>query len=350
MVLVINPGSTTTKLGLYRGLEQIAAEAWDHTKEELRQFRHVYDQLSYRLKFVEQFLSAQKPDLELVIGRGGLLHPLAGGVYRINAAMLQDLKNAIYGEHASNLGALLAHDIAHRYGCEAYIADPVVVDEMIPQARVSGIPDIERKSIFHALNQRYAARLAAERLGISYEHSCMIVAHLGGGISVGAHRQGRVIDVNNALDGEGPFSCERSGGLPVGDLVRLALFGSYTYDELQRRITGEGGLFAYWKSRDGRLWEKAVQAGDEEARFLLEAMTYQISKEIASHLAVLEGRVDAIVLTGALARFTLLVQMITSRVSTIAPVIVIPGDGEMQSLAENAYAVLNGSREVKEYE
>lgn len=352
LVLAINPGSTTTKLALFRAFEEIAVENNDHSVEELSRFETVYGQLKFRLALVESFLNTHgvhPGDLAAAMGRGGLLHPLPGGVYRVGDAMLRDLRMAVYGEHACNLGAPLAHAVALRYGCGAFIADPVVVDEMIDEARVSGMPEIERKSIFHALNQKYAARQAASLLGKRYEETRLIVAHLGGGVSVGSHRYGRVIDVNNALDGEGPFTPERSGGLPAGDLVRLSLSGKYTYDELRKRITGSGGLYAYWGSRDVRKLVEASEGGDAKALWILRSMVHQISKEIASHLAVLEGKVDAVVLTGGMANNAHMMEMIKSRVQTIAPVVVIPGEGEMVSLAENANAVLNGNREVMDY-
>jgi len=352
LILAINPGSTTTKLALYRGMEEVALRNLDHTVEELAPFANVADQLEYRLELTRVFLREQDlrvGSLAAVMGRGGLLHPLESGVYRVDTRMKEDLLKATYGEHACNLGALLADRIAVEYACPAYIADPVVVDEMIDEARISGIPDIQRKSIFHALNQKYAARETAAMLGRPYEELCMIVAHLGGGVSVASHRYGKVIDVNNALDGEGPFSPERSGGLPAGDLIRLVLSGTYTYPQLRKRITGGGGLYAYWGSRDLRQLERRIADGDTQAAFYLRAMVYQISKEIASHGAVLAGNVDVIVLTGGMAWYGLLVDMVKERVGYLAPIHVIPGEREMLSLAENAHAVIMGTREIKEY-
>jgi butyrate kinase len=352
LVLAINPGSTSTKLALYARLEQVAMQNFDHTVESLAIFGSVAGQLEHRLACVDVFLAEQHVNpgaLAAVMGRGGLLHPLKSGVYRVNAAMKADVQAARYGEHACNLGALMADHVATRYGCPAYIADPVVVDEMADVARVSGMPDIERKSIFHALNHKFSARETAARLGRPYEELRLIVAHLGGGVSVASHEYGKVVDVNNALDGEGPFTPERSGGLPAGDLVRLALSGTYSYEQLRKRITGAGGLYAYWGSRDMRDLERKVAGGDGTALFYLQAMVYQISKEIASHAAVLEGRIDAIVLTGGMAHYSLMVDMIRQRVGFLAPVFIIPGEREMLSLAENAHAVLTGQREVMEY-
>ncbi|MDD3943007.1 MAG: butyrate kinase [Sphaerochaetaceae bacterium] len=353
MILAINPGSTTTKLALFDHGGQISAVSLEHTVEELAVYGSVQGQFLYRRDLVIRFLQENRVQpgmLHLAMGRGGLLHPLVGGVYRVGPSMLQDLQMATYGEHACNLGAPLADAIAKRYGCEAMIADPVVVDEMIEEARISGMPDIVRKSIFHALNHKYVARQAARRLGKPYDQCRLVVAHLGGGISVGSHLEGRVVDVNNALDGEGPFTCERSGGLPAGDLVRLALSGTYTYEHLRKRITGSGGLFAYIGSRDVKELAERAQQGDRKAEFWIGAMVYRIAKEIASHFAVLEGRVDAVVLTGGMAHNARMMDMITRRVGFMAPVIIIPGEGEMLSLAENAWAVLDGLREVMEYE
>lgn len=352
MILAINPGSTSTKLALFDNGQPLVIEDFEHSYESLAHFGSIINQFPHRLDIIERFLEThaiKEPMLKAVMGRGGLLHPLQGGVYHVTEAMLTDLKEARYGEHACNLGALLADAVARRCNCPAYIADPVVVDEMIEEARFSGMPEIQRKSIFHALNQKFAAREVALRIGRRYEELRMIVAHLGGGISVGSHRYGKVIDVNNALDGEGPFTPERSGGLPAGDLLRLAYSGTFTREQLAKKILGNGGLYAYWGSRDMRKLEKAVEDGDSNALLYLKAMVYQIAKEIASHGAVLEGKVDAVVLTGGLAKYGFMMELIEQRISYLAPVFIIPGEREMLSLAENAFAVLNGEREVYEY-
>lgn len=353
VVLAINPGSTTTKLALFEDGREIGKRTHDHPVEQLAAYGSVYGQFSFRRDLVIAFLSEHgihPGDIAIAMGRGGLLHPLPGGVYHVGPAMLRDLQFATYGEHACNLGAPLADAIAKRYGCVALIADPVVVDEMIEEARISGMPDIPRKSIFHALNHKYVARLAARQLGKRYEEARLVVAHLGGGISVASHCCGRVIDVNNALDGEGPFTPERSGGLPAGDLVRLALSGTYTFEQLRKRITGSGGLFAYLGTRDVKTLAAQAEQGDQQARFWIGALVYQISKEIAAQFAVLEGKVDAVVLTGGMAHNAGMMEMIGTRVGFLAPLVVIPGEGEMQSLAENAYAVLDQLREVMDYE
>jgi butyrate kinase len=353
LVLAINPGSTTTKLALFSDMTETAQVCHDHDAEQLTKFRTVFEQFTFRRNLIISFLAEHKiqpGDLAMAMGRGGLLHPLPSGVYRVGHAMLRDLQSCVYGEHASNLGAPLADAIAKRFGCEAMIADPVVVDEMIPEARISGLPDIERKSIFHALNHKYVARKAAAQLGRRYEDVRLIVAHLGGGISVGAHFEGRVVDVNNALDGEGPFTPERSGGLPVGDLVKLVRSGTYTYPQLRKLITGNGGLFAYLGTRDVKELAEKARTGDDEASFWIRALLHQVCKEIASHFAVLEGKVDAIVLTGGIAKNDMMMGMVDKKLGAMAPIIIVPGEGEMQSLAENAYAVLAGEREVMDYE
>jgi butyrate kinase len=309
-------------------------------------------QREYRRTLIEEFLAHNLTGtLDIIMGRGGLLHPLSGGVYEINEQMLGDLESARYGEHASNLGALLAFDLAASRGCPAYIADPVVVDEMDELARITGLPEFKRKSIFHALNQRIAAREAARQLGTHYEACTLIVAHLGGGISVGAHRAGRVVDVNNALDGEGPFSPERSGTLPAGDLVRYCFAGNMDMKTITRRISGEGGFVAFFGTSDMRYIEKQCIENPEGLEALyLKAMIYQIAKEIGALTAALKGRVDAVVLTGGMANSLLITSMITESVSFIAQVLVIPGEREMLSLAENGSAVYDGKRGVLRYE
>ncbi len=353
LTLVINPGSTTTKIAVYEGLEERTSRVIEHDRDELSAFPTVHAQLDYRFSLLQEWLGeAGYPinGFSIIMGRGGLLHPVAGGVYNITEDMLTDLANARYGEHSSNLGAPLAHRAAGMAGCRAYIADPVVVDELIGEARVSGIPEIERRSIFHALNQKIAAREVCRELGKPYGSSRLIVAHLGGGISIGAHEDGRIIDVNNALDGEGPFSPERSGTLPAGDLVRLALSGTFSSEGLQKRICGNGGLAAYLGTSDVRAICEHALTGDGDSAFYLRAMIYQVSKEISSLAAVLLGDVDAVVLTGGLAHSDLIVEQLKARVSFIAPVHVIPGEREMFSLAENALAVYNGEREARSYE
>ncbi len=348
-ILVLNPGSTSTKVALYEEEEETAARTLTHATESLAQFSGVIDQEPFRAKIVEEFvdreLSADRCDA--VIGRGGLLKPLVSGVYRVSPAMLDDLRSCTYGEHASNLGAILARRLAERWNCEAFIADPVVVDEMDPESRLSGIPEISRRSIFHALNQKSAAREVARNTGTPYEELNLIVAHLGGGISVGAHHAGRVIDVNNALDGDGPFSPERAGGLPVAQVVDLAQ--TMPVEQFKRHLVGTGGLVAYCGTNNLQEVCERAQDGDETCRRTIDAMVLQIGQEIAKHGATLFGSVDGIVLTGGMAHDERVVDDIRERVAYLGPVYVIPGERELLSLARAALSALRREVPVREY-
>lgn len=343
-LLIINTGSTSTRLALYSDTQAIATRHIDHSQADLATER-IIDQLPLRQRAVETFIQDQTiaiAGLAAIVARGGLLRPMPGGCYEISRIMVDELRRAAYGEHGSNLSALLARPIAAKAGCPAYIVDPVVTDELQPLARYSGLPELPRRSIFHALNHKAVARRVAQELGKDYEASRMIVAHLGGGISVGAHCLGRVIDVSNALDGEGPFSPERSGGLPAGSLLRLCFEGGYSRQELERKITGRGGLVAYLGTSDVRQVMSRIESGDEPACRALEAMAYQVAKEIGAMATVLAGDVEAIVLTGGLTHCELLVEEICKRVMYIAPVRVLVGEDEMDALAQGALRVLNG--------
>ncbi len=351
-ILAINPGSTSTKLSLFQGEQEVGSVQLPHAVEDLRGFARIMDQLPLRARAVEAFLAERGEEaahLDAAVGRGGLLRPLESGVYAVDEAMLCDLESARYGEHASNLGAPLAWNVASRAGCPAFIADPVVVDEMDDVARLSGMPEIERRSVFHALNQKSAAREVAARLGRPYEECRFIVAHLGGGISVGAHAGGRVVDVNNALDGDGPFAPERSGGVPIGALVDLLESGRARFGELRSRIVGRGGLVAYCGTNSLKEAQEAADRGDRRACLAIEAMAYQVAKEVAMHGATLAGRVDRIILTGGMARDERFVRRIAERVSFLAPVEVVPGEREMLSLARNCLAVLTGAMQPHRY-
>lgn len=351
-LLVINPGSTSTKISWFAGDAERCAETLSHSAEELARFPSIAAQAPFRREAIDRFLSSNELDpatLSAVVARGGLLHPLEGGVYAVNDAMVADLESGEYGRHASNLGGILARAIADSVGCTAFIADPVVVDELDDVARLSGLPGLPRRSIFHALNQKSAAREACRRLGRSYESSNLIVAHMGGGVSVGAHRAGRVVDVNNALDGEGPFSPERAGTLPAGQLVDLVVAGRHTGAEVRRMITGAGGVVAYAGTNDVRELVARATQGDGSASLVLRAMCYQIAREIASHGATLAGSVDAVVLTGGMAHNDEVVSQISARVEFLAEVVVIPGEREMISLAAAALGALRGEREVRTY-
>ena len=288
--------------------------------------------------------------LSAVVGRGGLLKPIEGGTYEVTDNMIKDLKVGVLGEHASNLGGILAYEIASKLNIPSYIVDPVVVDEMHEIARISGMPKLKRISIFHALNQKAVARRAAEEMGKPYEDLNFIIAHIGGGVSVGAHKKGKVVDVNNALDGDGPFSPERSGGVPIGDLVKLCYSGEYTHADIKKMIKGKGGLVAYLGTNDGRIVEERIEQGDKEAELVYEAMAYQISKEIGSYATVLKGDVDAIILTGGIAYDKKFIQWIKESVEFLSKVIVYPGEDEMSALAEGGMRVLKGEEVAKIYQ
>ena len=353
MLLIVNPGATSTKVAVFDDSAVVLEKSVKHPLGEMEQYPHIVDQLGYRQERVVAVLHEGKIELKslsAVVGRGGLLKPCKGGTYRVNEAVLRDLRAGVSGEHASNLGGLLAHAIAAPLGIPAFIADPVVVDEIAEVARVSGMPEIERKSIFHALNQKAMARRAAREMGKDYADANFIVAHIGAGASVGAHRRGRVVDVNNTLNGEGPFSPERSGGVPVGDLVALCFSGRHTREEIDKKIVGKGGLMAYLGTNDNAEIVRRIEAGDKRARLIYEAMAYQAAKEIGACAAVLKGEIDAIVLTGGFAHDAAFVELIKERVSFIAPVKVYPGEHEMIALAEAGLRVLRGEEEALEYE
>jgi butyrate kinase len=351
-ILVINPGSTSSKVAVYHDEAEWRGEQLDHPHEEIARYARIAEQYPFRrdavLRFLEE-VGLRPGDLDAVVGRGGMLRPIPSGVYRVNARMLEELRQPGEREHVSNLGALIAHEVAAPAGRPAYIVDPVCVDEFLPIARVSGLPGIERRSLSHALNLRAAARHAAGELGTRYEDVNLVVVHLGGGISVSAHRRGRMVDVNQGLDGTGPFSPERAGGLPVGDVMRMAYSGQYTYDELFRVVTRRGGLLAHLGTNDAREVERRIAAGDDHAHLIYEAMAYQIAKEIGLMATVLCGDVRAVVLTGSLAYSEMLVGWITERVRWIAPVLLFAGEHEMTAMAQGVLRVLRGEEEPKEY-
>jgi butyrate kinase len=358
-LLVINPGSTSTKVAVYEDEQLVSAETLRHSSQEIGAFEHILDQYDFRLQTVLGFLKHGEiplASLSAVVGRGGLLRPIPSGTYRVNEKMLADLRQRNRErEHASNLGALLAYDIAGRAGVPAFIVDPVCVDEFDEIARVSGLPEIERKSLSHALNLKAVARRAARDLNRPYRELNLVVVHLGGGISVAAHRRGRMVDVNQALDGTGPFAPERSGGLPVGDVVRMCFsvppYEEYhlTYEQMFKRIAGQGGLVAHLGTNSTVEVEKRIAAGDNHALLIYEAMAYQIAKEMGAMATVLGGKVDAQVITGSVAYSTMLLDWIRKRVEWIAPVLVYPGEDEMLALAQGALLVLKGHEEAKVY-
>lgn len=358
-IVAVNPGSTSTKLGYFIDEELVCADTIIHDHDELRIFPRICDQVSFRIKAIDEFLQTVNKDLsslDAVVGRGGYLRPVASGTYRINRRMLDDLSTARYGEHASNLGAILAYHLADKLSAGgSYIVDPVVVDEMAPLARFSGHPAIQRRALFHALNQKATARHYARQAGISYQQINCIVAHMGGGTSVGIHQKGRIIDVNNALDGDGAFSAERTGSLPIGELVRRAYErnekGELIHDQagLLRMIAREGGLLAYTGTNDLQEIERRARAGDSESAQVVEAMAYQVSKEIGAGAAVLKGKVNAIILTGGMAHSEWLVDLIRGQVGFIAPLVVIPGGKELEALVEGVIRVHRGEEPALEY-
>ncbi len=387
-LLAINPGSTSTKCALYRETVEVWRKGVAHSSGELARFRRLQDQLEYRSAAVRGGLKEAGISLQgvsAVVGRGGLLKPLQGGVYEVNERMKADLISCRYGTHASNLGALIADALAAEIGVKAYIVDPVVVDELALIARFSGIPEIPRQSIFHALNQKAVARKAARSLGKPYSECALIVAHMGGGISIGVHVDGRVVDVNNALDGDGPFAIERAGTVPAGDWMRWVLSHQHDPQSLQLMLTGKGGLVAYLGTNDFSAIECAARGGLEAlggdvstargaggtvgesatgkeaatgkatldrrlASELVSALCYQVARSIAGLAAYTEGRIDAVILTGGLARSELVVGEITRRVSFLGQVLVFPGENELEALAMGVREVLLGEAEARTYE
>ena len=376
-ILVINPGSTSTKMAVYEDEKPLLLRNITHTAEELAPFDAITEQQDFRRQLVLDELRQSDIPLEFdaVIGRGGLVKPIAGGVYEINQQMLDDtLHGCVMHNHACNLGCLIAHEIAEEINarpsvggspiqpavggspadtaprCRAFIADPGVVDELSPLARISGSPLMPRICIWHALNQRAIARRYARGIGKEYEDLNLIICHLGGGISIAAHEHGRAIDANNALDGEGPFSPERAGSLPAADLIRLCFSGKYNEKQLLKRIAGKAGLNAHLGTNNMREILQRIKEGDEHAKLIVEAMLYHVAKNIAAEAAVLCGNIDAILLTGGMAHSDYIVSELRRRIGFLAPVYTFPGEDEMEALALNALAVLQGKREAKVYE
>lgn len=351
-ILAINPGSTSTKIAVYEDETPLFTEVIHHDAQELAKYTRIFDQYPLRRDAVLSALQRHNvpiTSLHAVVGRGGLLRPIESGTYLVNDRMLADLQAPKEREHASNLGAVIAHEIAVQAGVSAYIVDPVCVDEFDDIARISGLPEIERKSLSHALNMKAMGRRAGKDLGKPYHELNLVIAHMGGGISVSAHRKGRMVDVNQALDGTGPFSPERAGGLPVGDLVRMCYSGKYTYEQMMRKIVGQGGLVAHLGTNNATEVERRILAGDAHARLVYEAMAYQIAKEIGLAATVLYGQVDAIVLTGGLAHSEMLINWIRPRVEWIAPVLIYPGEDELLAMTQGVLRVLRGEEPAKEY-
>ncbi|MDP4161624.1 MAG: butyrate kinase [Bacillota bacterium] len=351
-ILVINPGSTSTKIGVFDNEISVLEKTIRHESEMINSFDNIIDQYEFRKNMILETLDNEGINVSkfsAVCGRGGLLRPIEGGTYSVNEAMLADLRTGYSGQHASNLGGIIAFEIASGLNIPSFIVDPVVVDELDPLARISGFSLIERKSIFHALNQKAVAKRVSKELGKKYSELNLIVTHMGGGITVGVHRNGKVVDVNNGLHGDGPFSPERAGTVPVGDLVTLCFSGEFYREEIMKKLVGQGGLVGYLGTNDAVKVEKMIENGDQEAKLVYDAMAYQVAKEIGAASAALGGKVDAIILTGGLAYGKDFVQTISDRINWIADVIIHPGENELQALAEGALRVLRGEEEVNEY-
>ena len=349
--LIINPGSTSTKIGVFEDEKLLFDETLRHTTEEIAQYDRIVNQKNFRKEVILNFLKENDVDInsfDVIVGRGGLLKPIPSGTYAVTDKLVEDLKNAVGGEHASNLGGILAREIADEIGVPSYIVDPVVVDELGDLARLSGVPELPRVSIFHALNQKAVAKRYAKEVGKRYELLNLIVVHMGGGVSVGAHTGGKVVDVFNALSGDGAFSPERAGAVPPGALVDLCFSGKYSVKEIKKMLIGNGGFNAYLNTNDAReVYQQSLT--DEYAKTVLDAFIYQVSKDIGAQAAVLSGNVDQIILTGGIAYGEYVVEEIKKRVGFIAPVTVYPGEDELLALAEGALRVMRGDEEVKEY-
>lgn len=352
LILVINPGSTSTKVALYKGREAVFTHTEEHDYEVIQEFSDVISQADFREEVIRRYLGGHGYGLEEIdvfIGRGGLLQPIAGGVYAVNQRMIEELSEARNGEHPCNLGAVLARKLAAENNAPSYIADPVVVDELDPECRISGHPAIERKSIFHALNQKMVAETASKDLGKKYTEANLIVAHLGGGVSVGVHKKGRVVDVNNALEGDGPMSPERTGGLPLIDFYRYAIGGGMDEAEIYKLVTKKGGLVAYCGTNDCREVEQRIHDGDKEAEIIYKGFVLQVAKAIAAGAAVLCGEVDAVVLTGNVAKGKIFSNELKKRIGFVAPVMSYTGNSEMDALAFAARGAYAGKKKVQEY-
>lgn len=350
--LVINPGSTSTKIAFFINQNVVISQTIYHSNEELKKYPNIISQTPFRKQIILQTLTENNINISKIdyfVGRGGLLRPLKSGTYLVNDQMIDDLVNEKYGSHASNLGAIIAYDFAKQYKKLAFIVDPVVVDELSDIARISGLKEIKRRSIFHALNHKSIAKNYAKAIEKKYEELNLIIAHLGGGISIGLHQKGKVIDVNDALGGEGPFSPERAGGLPVNQIVDMCFSGNYTKQEIMRKLIGDGGLVSYLGTNDGVKVRQMIYAGDKEANFYLEAMAYQIVKEIGGLYFAAKGEIDAVILTGGSAHNEILIKTINEYLGHLVKVVIMPGENEMQALVEGLFRVLNKEEEIMTY-
>lgn len=349
-VLAINPGSTSTKVALYDNLAEVFVETLDHPVDEIQKFDRVQDQFDFRKDVIMSCLEkndVQPNELAAVVGRGGILPPVKSGAYKVNEVMVDRLRNNPLVEHASNLGALIAYEIATPLNIPSFIYDSVAVDELSDIARISGMPVIERASMSHALNSRAMAHKVAEKMGKAYEDMNFIVTHLGGGVSLSAHEKGKMVDI--VSDDEGPFSPERAGRVPCNKLIDLCYSGEYDKRTMKKMLRGKGGIGAYLGTLDAREVEKMIADGNEEAGLIYEAMAYQISKSIGEMATVLKGNVDAIVITGGIAYSKMMTEWIKERVSFIGPVEIMAGENELESLAYGTLRVLKGEEEAREY-
>ena len=350
--LIINPGSTSTKIGVFEDETLLFEETLRHSTEEIAQYASIVDQKDFRKEIIVNLLNEKNFDiksLNMVVGRGGMLKPIPGGTYAVTDDLLEDLKIGKQGQHASNLGGILAREIGDSIGVPSFIVDPVVVDEMMPIARYSGVPELPRTSVFHALNQKAVAKRYANEIGKAYTDLNLIVVHMGGGVSVGAHKNGRVIDIFNALDGDGAFSPERAGSVPSGALVKMCFSGKYTEKEVYKKLVGNGGFNAYMGTNDMRDVEKAVLAGDKNAEEIRDAFVLQVAKDMGSMACVLEGKVDQIIVTGGIAYDKGVVAGLKERAQWIAPFTVYPGEDELLALVQGGLRVVNGVEEAMKY-
>ena len=350
--LIINPGSTSTKIGVFEDETLLFEETLRHSTEEIAQYDSIVAQKDFRKDVIAKVLAENNFDiktLDVVVGRGGLLKPIPGGTYTVTDELVKDLVEAKRGEHASNLGGILAKDFADELGIPAYIVDPVVVDELQDVARLSGHPELPRTSIFHALNQKAVAKRYAKEVGKKYEDLNLIVVHMGGGVSVGAHTGGKVVDVFSAFDGDGAFSPERAGGVPCAALVKMCFSGKYTEKEISAKLIGKGGLNSYLGTNDMREVTKRANEGDARAAEVKQAFLLQVAKDIGAMACVLNGKVDQIIITGGIAYGEDVVAKLKERCGWIAPVTVYPGEDELLALAQGALRVMNGEEQVKQY-
>ena len=350
--LIINPGSTSTKIGVFEDETLLFEETLRHSTEEIAQYATIVDQKDFRKDIILNLLASKDFDinsLDLVVGRGGMLKPIPGGTYAVSDDLLHDLVIGKQGQHASNLGGILAREIGDSIGKPSFIVDPVVVDELEPTSRYSGVPELPRTSVFHALNQKAVAKRYAKEIGKSYDELNLIVVHMGGGVSVGPHKHGKVVDIFNALDGDGAFSPERSGAVPVGQLVKMCFSGQYTEKEVYKKLVGNGGFNAYLGTNDMRDVEKMVDEGDAKAKEVRDAFIQQMSKNIGAMATVLNGKVDQIIVTGGIAYDTAVVAGLKQRCERIAPFTVYPGEDELLALAQGGLRVVTGVEKAMEY-